>query len=155
MEHRAPKVSQDLFSIMRETGIEKAPVRECRFVRADKPRKKRVIDANFANEPNTLLCLDDAASLQFNDVALAEGVAGPSRTLLKFGLFFFAEYTHMITTSFLLSILFFGGWHFPGIATPESGVVIKLIVIGVKMSLFILFFMMVRWSIPRFCSARR
>src|SRR5207248_2293574 len=69
---------------------------------------------------------------------------------LKFGLFFFAEYTHMITTSFLLSILFFGGWHFPGIATPESGVVIKLIVIGVKMSLFILFFMMVRWSIPRF-----
>ena len=32
---------------------------------------------------------------------------------MKFALFFLGEYTHMITTSFLVVILFFGGWHFP------------------------------------------
>jgi hypothetical protein len=44
---------------------------------------------NFANEPNTLLSLEDQKSLQFVDVALTEGVAGPSRSLLKFGVVFF------------------------------------------------------------------
>jgi NADH-quinone oxidoreductase subunit H len=70
---------------------------------------------------------------------------------LKFGLFFLGEYTHMITTSFLMAILFLGGWHFPGI--PESGwlaIVLKFIVIWVKASLFILFYMFVRWTLPRF-----
>ena len=38
---------------------------------------------------------------------------------MKFALFFLGEYTHMITTSFLMVILFFGGWHFPWIA--EAG----------------------------------
>ncbi len=33
---------------------------------------------------------------------------------MKFALFFLGEYTHMITTSFLIVILFFGGWHLPG-----------------------------------------
>jgi hypothetical protein len=44
---------------------------------------------NFANEPDTFLCLEDPRRLQFSDMALAEGIAGPSRELLKFGLFFF------------------------------------------------------------------
>ena len=39
---------------------------------------------------------------------------------LKFGLFFLGEYTHMITTSFLASALFFGGWLLPGLVTPET-----------------------------------
>jgi NADH-quinone oxidoreductase subunit H len=69
---------------------------------------------------------------------------------LKFGLFFVGEYTHMVTTSFLMVILFFGGWHFPWIATPESGIVIKLMVFIVKVGLFILFFMLIRWTLPRF-----
>src|SRR5436190_9757275 len=37
---------------------------------------------------------------------------------LKFGLFFLGEYTHMITTSFLASALFFGGWLLPGVTDP-------------------------------------
>ena len=37
-----------------------------------------------------------------------------------FLLFFLGEYTHVVTISFLTIILFFGGWHFPWIATPES-----------------------------------
>jgi hypothetical protein len=40
------------------------------------------------NEPDTLL-RRDKGRLSFSDVALAEGVAGPSRALLKFGAFFF------------------------------------------------------------------
>jgi NADH-quinone oxidoreductase subunit H len=69
---------------------------------------------------------------------------------MKFALFFMGEYTHMISTSFLFVILFFGGWHFPVIATPGSFWVVKLIVFAVKMFLVILLFMLVRWTIPRF-----
>jgi NADH-quinone oxidoreductase subunit H len=73
---------------------------------------------------------------------------------LKFGLFFLGEYTHMITTSFLAAALFFGGWLLPGVVTPaQTGVgwmIVKLIVFAVKMGLFICFFMIIRWTIPRF-----
>jgi NADH-quinone oxidoreductase subunit H len=69
---------------------------------------------------------------------------------LKFGLFFLGEYTHVITTSFLLSVLFLGGWHFPWIAEADSGIVAKLIVIWIKAIAFILFYMLIRWTIPRF-----
>jgi enediyne biosynthesis protein E4 len=46
------------------------------------------IVGNFANEPDTLL-RRDKGRLSFSDVALAEGIYGPSRALLKFGAFFF------------------------------------------------------------------
>jgi NADH-quinone oxidoreductase subunit H len=73
---------------------------------------------------------------------------------MKFALYFLGEYTHMITTSFLIVIVFFGGWHLPWVATPaDSGAgaaVVKLIVIAVKMALFIGFYMIVRWTLPRF-----
>ena len=70
---------------------------------------------------------------------------------LKFGLFFVGEYTHMVTTSFLLATLFLGGWHFPWIAEPGTGgVLVKLIVFVLKASFFILVYMFVRWTIPRF-----
>src|SRR5262249_33758987 len=69
---------------------------------------------------------------------------------MKFAMFFLAEYTHMITTSFLMVILFFGGWHFPWIAEADAGWFVKLIVFAAKMSLFIIFYMLVRWTIPRF-----
>ena len=73
---------------------------------------------------------------------------------LKFGLFFLGEYTHVITTSFLLTILFMGGWQFPWIAEPEStGImasILKLIVFAAKMFSFIILYMLIRWTIPRF-----
>lgn len=69
---------------------------------------------------------------------------------MKFAMFFLGEYTHLVTTSFLNVIVFFGGWHFPFIATAESGWFIKLLVIAVKVAFFILFFMVVRWTLPRF-----
>jgi NADH-quinone oxidoreductase subunit H len=73
---------------------------------------------------------------------------------LKFGLFFLGEYTHMITTSLLLICLFGGGWHFPLIAEPGPsgllGILAKLAVIGFKLFAVICFYMLVRWTIPRF-----
>lgn len=69
---------------------------------------------------------------------------------LKFGLFFLGEYTHLITTSFLLAILFCGGWHLPFLSEADSGVLIKLFVLTFKVTLFILFYMVIRWTIPRF-----
>ncbi len=68
----------------------------------------------------------------------------------KFGMFFMGEYTHMVTTSFLMSILFFGGWHFPFIAEPWSPWFLKVLVLAVKMSGFIFLYMLIRWTIPRF-----
>lgn len=69
---------------------------------------------------------------------------------MKLAFFFLGEYTHMVTTSFLMVILFFGGWHFPFIAERNSPWIVVLIVFSVKMSLFIIFYMLVRWTIPRF-----
>jgi NADH-quinone oxidoreductase subunit H len=69
---------------------------------------------------------------------------------LKFALFFLGEYTHLITISFLNVILFFGGWHFPWIAGQEAGWFIKLVVFAGKVTFFIVFFMVVRWTLPRF-----
>jgi NADH-quinone oxidoreductase subunit H len=73
---------------------------------------------------------------------------------LKFAMFFLGEYTHVITTSFLTAILFFGGWQFPWIATPESSywgaTLVKLLVLAGKVALTISFIMVIRWTIPRF-----
>jgi NADH-quinone oxidoreductase subunit H len=69
---------------------------------------------------------------------------------LKFGLFFVGEYTHLVTTSFLMVILFFGGWQFPWIAEQDAGIIIKLIIFALKVAGFILFYMLIRWTLPRF-----
>jgi NADH-quinone oxidoreductase subunit H len=71
---------------------------------------------------------------------------------MKFAMFFLGEYAHMITTSFLLVILFFGGWHFPGLSGLPglAGIMLKLVIFWLKMVAFIVFYMLVRWTIPRF-----
>jgi NADH-quinone oxidoreductase subunit H len=73
---------------------------------------------------------------------------------LRFVLFFLGEYAHVVTVSFLTSILFFGGWHFPWIATPESAYtgawLVKVGVLLAKVTIVILIIMLIRWTIPRF-----
>ncbi len=73
---------------------------------------------------------------------------------LKFAMFFLAEYTHVITVSFLTAILFFGGWHFPWIAEARSvgavAVVVKVLVLLTKVGVIISFIMLIRWTLPRF-----
>jgi NADH-quinone oxidoreductase subunit H len=73
---------------------------------------------------------------------------------MKFAMFFLGEYTHVITVSFLISVLFFGGWHFPWIAEPESHYVgswaVKCGVLFSKVAAMIVFIMLIRWTVPRF-----
>jgi NADH-quinone oxidoreductase subunit H len=73
---------------------------------------------------------------------------------IKFLMFFVGEYVHVITISALMSILFFGGWHFPWIATPDSAYagagIVKLLVLAGKIAVFIMLIMVIRWTIPRF-----
>ncbi len=74
---------------------------------------------------------------------------------LKFGMFFLGEYTHMITTSFLMAILFWGGWSLFGLEKLADGnvvlsAVVKLLILMGKMAVSIFVFLLVRWTIPRF-----
>ncbi len=73
---------------------------------------------------------------------------------LKFALFFLGEYTHVITVSFLTSILFLGGWHLPFIAEASSAypgvMLVKIGVLMLKVFLVIVLIMLLRWTIPRF-----
>jgi NADH-quinone oxidoreductase subunit H len=73
---------------------------------------------------------------------------------LRLVLFFVGEYTHLITISFLTAILFFGGWHFPWIATPQSAYtgawLVKFLVLLAKVIASIFLIMLIRWTLPRF-----
>jgi NADH-quinone oxidoreductase subunit H len=71
---------------------------------------------------------------------------------MKLGLMLMVDYVHMITTSFFLAILFFGGWHFPGIGDIDGtwGLIVKFLVLGAKVFFFLMLYMLVRWTIPRF-----
>lgn len=73
---------------------------------------------------------------------------------MKFAMFFLGEYTHVITISFLFSVLFLGGWHFPWIAEPAGNTTmdwaIKIGVLVAKVAMLIVFIMLIRWTIPRF-----
>ena len=75
---------------------------------------------------------------------------------LKFGMFFLAEYAHMITASALIAVLFLGGWHFPWIpwTQPDAhtflAVLCKVAVLCLKVVLFIFLMMWLRWTLPRF-----
>ena len=77
---------------------------------------------------------------------------------MKFLMFFLGEYTQVITFSFLTVILFFGGWDLPWLipaANPVglAGVLVallKVLVLGAKVGLVVVFVMWVRWTLPRF-----
>lgn len=78
-------------------------------------------------------------------------------TAMKFGMFALSEYQHMILAAFLAVILYFGGWHFWGLApwTEGSevgliGALVRIAVLSVKVLLMVFFFMWTRWSWPRF-----
>ena len=76
---------------------------------------------------------------------------------MKFALFFLGEYAAMIVGSSLIVTLFLGGWsigftldaHVERIFGDFAGL-IHLGVFLVKIIAFILFFIMIRWTVPRF-----
>ncbi len=72
---------------------------------------------------------------------------------MKFALFFLGEYAAMIAGSALIVTLFLGGWSFPFIPTGAEGWGWGLLNIAVffgKIIGFLLFFIWVRWTLPRF-----
>ncbi|MEM0965279.1 MAG: complex I subunit 1 family protein [Verrucomicrobiota bacterium] len=73
----------------------------------------------------------------------------------KFGIFFVAEYAHIVIGSAVFALLFLGGWHFlPGIADPWPagwlGAVLSTVWFLIKILALIVFFVLIRWTIPRF-----
>jgi NADH-quinone oxidoreductase subunit H len=73
---------------------------------------------------------------------------------IKLMMYLVSDFLHMITAAFLIVILYLGGWHLWGL--PAGAAVtwpIALLRIGVlltKVMGLILFFMLIRWSWPRF-----
>ena len=73
---------------------------------------------------------------------------------MKFGLFMFGEYVHMVLASGMIATLYFGGWGIPWVTPPaEPGLLWGLLsfaVFWVKAYFFVFVFMWVRWTLPRF-----
>ncbi|MDH3745790.1 MAG: NADH-quinone oxidoreductase subunit NuoH [Acidobacteriota bacterium] len=72
---------------------------------------------------------------------------------MKFSLFFMGEYMSMATLSILASTLFLGGWHLPGLDYSGwwvTAATTGLLVLMAKAALFLLLFVWVRWTFPRF-----
>ena len=72
---------------------------------------------------------------------------------MKFALFFLGEYTAMITGSSFIVTLFLGGWHCPFIPDGSQHWWWGLVNIGVfftKVFAFLVFFIFIRWTLPRF-----
>ncbi len=73
---------------------------------------------------------------------------------MKLGLMLFAEYIHLVISSFLVTVVFLGGWSLFGLEgllgeTPWAAV-FKVLVICSKMLFLVLFAQVIRWTIPRF-----
>lgn len=73
---------------------------------------------------------------------------------MKLGFYLFAEYTNMFMSSVLMATLYFGGYDIPFVddstlPTNVAGLLGFASLMG-KSILFVLFFMWVRWTIPRF-----
>ena len=64
------------------------------------------------------------------------------------------EYIHLVTASFMVAVLFLGGWSLFGlesfIENPIAAAVVKLLVLCGKMVFLCIFAQFVRWTIPRF-----
>ncbi len=100
----------------------------------------------------------EAARLPFDLPEAEQELVGGYHTEysgIKLLLFLVSEFLHMVTAAFLIVIMFLGGWHLWGL-TGSGPVetwlvaVIRFGVLSAKILGVILFFMLVRWSWPRF-----
>ena len=75
---------------------------------------------------------------------------------MKLGFYLFSEYINMFISSVVISTLFFGGYNFPFMDVVEHAVnpiiftAICIMVLLAKAVGMILFFMFIRWTLPRF-----
>jgi NADH-quinone oxidoreductase subunit H len=86
----------------------------------------------------------------------AELVAGyhTEYSSMKYAMFMLAEYAAMITMSALLTTLYFGGWHLPGVTDPNDfswrGGILSHLVFAAKMGAILFVSIWIRWTLPRF-----
>ena len=71
----------------------------------------------------------------------------------KFGIFFVAEYAHIVIGSAIFTTIFLGGWHFlPWVADPWPsnwiGSIIGVMWFLTKTVGLIFFFIWIRWTLP-------
>ncbi|HCQ13903.1 NADH-quinone oxidoreductase subunit NuoH [Flavobacterium sp.] len=75
---------------------------------------------------------------------------------MKMGFYLFAEYANMFISATIISVLYFGGYNYPGMSWAienwgvNIGNVIGIFALFAKLCFFIFFFMWIRWTIPRF-----
>ena len=71
---------------------------------------------------------------------------------MKLGLYLFSEYTSMFVSSAIMSILFFGGYNFPGMShfSGNTLAILGILAFAIKIFIFIFVIMWIRWTIPRF-----
>jgi NADH-quinone oxidoreductase subunit H len=102
--------------------------------------------------------LAEAARLPFDLPEAEQELVGGYHTEysgIKLLLFLVAEFLHMITAAFLIVIMFLGGWHLWGLTgsgneVTWAGAFLRFGVLSAKILAVIVFFMLVRWSWPRF-----
>ena len=84
---------------------------------------------------------------------------------MKFMLFMMAEFIESLLFSWVIVLIFFGGWHLPGLSLPEMGghsqwlglslpywgvVAIQAAAFVSKVVFFCWLQMAIRWTLPRF-----
>ena len=114
--------------------------------------------SRWASSCSSIAAFAEAARLPFDLPEAEQELIGGYHTEysgMKLLLFLIAEFLHMITASFLIVILFLGGWHFWGLTGSSDDVtwpmaILRIVVLAAKVLAVILFFMLVRWSWPRF-----
>ncbi len=73
---------------------------------------------------------------------------------MKLGFYLFAEYINMFISSAVIATLFFGGYNFPfmnNLGLDQNLItILGTLALFLKIGFFIIFFMWIRWTIPRF-----
>ncbi len=100
----------------------------------------------------------EAARLPFDLPEAEQELVGGYHTEyfgVKLMMYLVAEYIHTIAAAFLIVVLFLGGWHLWGLTGAGRTVtwtlaVLRVLVLLAKVFLVIFFFMLARWSWPRF-----
>jgi NADH-quinone oxidoreductase subunit H len=73
---------------------------------------------------------------------------------LKFGLFFLAEYANMVTASAIITTIYLGGWQVPFLHNAGLSdtwvALIQVLGFCLKVAFLVLFFIIIRWTVPRF-----
>ncbi|HEX4132207.1 MAG TPA: NADH-quinone oxidoreductase subunit NuoH [Pirellulales bacterium] len=101
----------------------------------------------------------EAARLPFDLPEAEQELVGGYHTEyagMRLLMYLIAEFLHMVTAALLIVIMFFGGWHLWGITGTDpkhvtwGEAILRILVLQGKVLAVILFFMMARWSWPRF-----